>query len=86
MIDAISILLGVIGVIVGVWAILDNRRLRTEREKAVILAHSMIDQAYAALIMIKPFFKELGGHGEYIKAVNNRLAAIDERRSDLTNL
>ena len=52
-----GVLTGITGIIVGaaigVAGILDNRRQRTKREKAVTAAFSAIERAYGTLIGVK---------------------------------
>jgi hypothetical protein len=52
-IDPPSLILGLAGLGVSVCAIIDNRRQRTRREKAVIAARSIIERVYGTLIGIK---------------------------------
>jgi hypothetical protein len=76
--------LGFLGLAATIWAVVDARRQRTAREKAVIAAHAVIERTYGLLIGIKPFVIPLGENHE--KAVNNGLSAIDQQRMKLDNL
>jgi hypothetical protein len=40
--------------VVAVWAVFDARRERSKREKAVVVANSLIERTYGLLIGIKP--------------------------------
>ena len=79
-----GLLLGIIGVGATIRAAFDARKQRTEREKAVIVAHSVIERTYGLLIGIKPFIIPLGKPHE--EAINDGLAAINEQRVSLKNL
>ena len=68
----------------AIWAAFDARRQRNEREKAVIVAHSVVERTYGLLIGIKPFVAPLGDM--HLAAVNDGLAAINQRRADLDKL
>jgi hypothetical protein len=74
-------LLGVALAIISWW---DARRQRNRRERAVIVAHSVIERTYGLLVGIKPFVSPLGE--EHKAAVNNGLAAIDQQRPTLDTL
>jgi len=80
----IGLLLGIVGVGATIWAAFDARRQRNKREKAVIVAHSVIERTYGLLIGIKPFVMPLGKPHE--DAINNGLAAIDQQRGSLKDL
>ncbi len=79
-----GVVLGLIGVAATIWAAFDARRQRNEREKAVIVAHSVVERTYGLLIGIKPFVAPLGDM--HLAAVNDGLAAINQRRADLDKL
>jgi hypothetical protein len=78
-----GVILAICGLGVSVFAIIDNRRLRGEREKAVIAAHGVIQRSYGLLIGIKPLVLSLPGAEA---AINNGLSAISEARTTLDNL
>jgi hypothetical protein len=69
---------------VSVFAILDNRRQRKEREKAVIAAHAVIERIYGLLIGIKPaIIPTLPG---LEAAINDGLAVINQQRTRIDAL
>jgi len=72
---------GLAGLGVSFYAIRDNRRQRTQREKAVIAAHSAIERAYGTLVGIKPAVNE-----NVHKAINDGLDAINQERETLKGL
>ena len=74
-------ILGLVGLGVSIYAILDNRRQRTQREKAVIAARSVIERAYGTLIGVKPAV-DPSVHA----AINDGLAAINQERENLNRL
>jgi hypothetical protein len=76
--------LGFLALAATIWAARDARRQRSEREKAVIAAHSVIERTYGLLIGIKPFVSPLGE--EHKAAVNDGLQAINQQREMLSNL
>jgi len=78
-------LVGVLATIaVGVWAVVDGRRQRSKRERAVIAAHRMVERTYGLLIGIKPAVEPLGA--SHVKAINDGLEAINQTRPQLENL
>jgi hypothetical protein len=79
-----GVLLGCLGVTATVWAAIDARRQRVEREKAVIAAHSVIERTYGLLIGMKPFIEPLGD--SHLKAVHDGLSAINQARIQLQAL
>ena len=79
-----GLVLGVLGLAATLWAAYDGRRQRSRREKAVIVAHEVVERAYGLLIGLKPPVSALGQM--YEDAMNDGLAAINERRGDLSNL
>jgi hypothetical protein len=74
-------ILGLAGLGVSIYAIRDNRRQRTQREKAVIAARSVIERAYGTLVSIKPAV-DVKVHA----AINDSLAAINQERDTLKSL
>ena len=74
-------ILGLTGLGVSIFAFLDNRRLRNEREKAVIAARETIGRVYGLLIGIKPAV-DASVHA----AINDGLAAINQERETLKHL
>ena len=74
----------IVTIVIGVWAVRDGRRLRNERERAVITAYAVIERTYGLLIGIKPSHATLGKAHE--QAVEDGLLAIDEQRHSLNNL
>lgn len=79
-----GVMLGIVGVTATILAAFDARRQRTEREKAVIVAHSVVERTYGLLIGIKPSVAGLGA--QYSIAVDDGLAAINQQRSELDKL
>jgi len=79
-----GLLLGFIGVAATIWAAFDARRQRNEREKAVIVAHSVIERTYGLLIGIKPFVAPLGEN--HLHAIDDGLGAINKQREVLAKL
>ena len=79
-----GLFLGFVGVAATIWAAIDARKQRTEREKAVIVAHSIIERTYGLLIGIKPFIVPLGI--PHIAAVDDGLSAINQQRVLLDKL
>jgi hypothetical protein len=79
-----GVVLGLIGVSATIWAAFDARRQRNEREKAVIVAHSVVERTYGLLIGIKPFVAPLGER--HLAAVDDGLMAINQQRADLNKL
>ncbi len=77
-------ILGIIGLGVAVFAIIDNRRQRTKREKAVIAARAVIERTYGTLIGIKPAVKPT--LPEVAKAIDDGLSAINQERATLDAL
>jgi hypothetical protein len=77
-------LLGLISLVVAVWAVVDARHQRSKREKAVIAARSVIERTYGFLIGIKPFLMPLGE--DHKAAINNALQAIDQQRPGIAEL
>lgn len=80
----VGVILGVVGIAATVWAAFDARKQRSEREKAVIVAHGIVERTYGLLIGLKPPVAALGPM--YEAAMNDGLAAINERRKDLSDL
>ncbi len=78
-----GVILAIAGLGVSVFAIIDNRRLRGEREKAVIAAHGVIQRSYGLLIGIKPVVKSIPGAEA---AINDGLSAINQARATLDKL
>ncbi len=74
--------LSALGIGVSVFAIRDNRRLRNERERAVIAAHATIERVYGLLIGIKP---AVAG-GNVTAAIDDGLDAINQQRNNLNGL
>ena len=87
-VGVVGIFVGLFGVVatvaVGLWAVIDGRRQRSKREKAVIVANATIERTYGLLIGIKPFVAPLGE--AHLAATNDGLAAINQRRASLENL
>ena len=79
-----GVVVDIVGVLVSVYAIKDLRRVRSQREKAVIAAHSVIERAYGTLTGLKPDVCTLGPNHE--KAINDGLAAFNVRREELKHL
>jgi hypothetical protein len=77
----VDTILGLAGLGVSVFAIIDNRHQRSQREKAVIAARSVIERAYGTLIGIKP-----GVAANAALAVNDALAAINQARNTQKSL
>jgi hypothetical protein len=77
----LDIILGLAGLGVSIYAISDNKRQRTQREKAVIAARSVIERAYGTLVGIKPAV-DTNVH----PAINDALAAINQEREKLNSL
>ena len=82
--DLLSILLGILGLVVSVFAIIDNRRQRTKREQAVMAARATIERIYGLLIGIKPAITSTVPGIE--SAVNDGLSAINQERDKLDAL
>ncbi|OXC73831.1 hypothetical protein [Caballeronia sordidicola] len=80
----LGLVFGLLGLAATLLAAWDSRRQRTRREKAVIVAHEVVERTYGLLIGLKPPVAALGQM--YEEAMNDGLAAIDERRGDLSNL
>ncbi|MGB7912526.1 MAG: hypothetical protein WCF59_09900 [Desulfobaccales bacterium] len=80
----INTALGIIGLCVSVFAILDNRRQRSEREKAVIAANAVIERVYGVLVGIKPGIIQTMPNFE--SAINDGLATVNEQRQKLGKL
>jgi hypothetical protein len=74
-------ILGLAGLSVSIYAIWDNKRQRTQREKAVIAARSVIERAYGTLVGIKPALAT-----NVHLAINDSLAAINQERETLKSL
>lgn len=79
-----GIVIGLIGVLATIWAAIDARRQRSEREKAVIAAHAVIERTYGLLIGIKPLIQPLGN--AHIAAIDDGLSAINQQRTELKKL
>jgi hypothetical protein len=77
-------LVGMAGLGVALYAIIDNRRERNKREKAISAAREMIERTYGLLIGIKPAVSptlpEVG------KAIDDGLSAINQQREKLASL
>jgi hypothetical protein len=76
-------ILGICALGVSVFAVIDARRQRTKREKAVIAAHAAIARSYGLLIGIKPLITSLSGAEA---AINDGLSAINQERKTLDAL
>lgn len=63
-----------------IWAVNDARRQRTERERAAIVAHSVVERTYGLLIGMKPFIAPLGA--THLAAIDDGLEAINQQRGD----
>ena len=81
--DVLGIVSLILGLGISVFAIIDNRRLRGEREKAVIAVRGVIDRSYGVLIGLKPLVKSLPGAEA---AINDVLSAINQERATLDRL
>jgi hypothetical protein len=79
-----GLILGFIGVMATIWAAFDARRQRNEREKAVIVAYSVIERTYGLLIALKPSVAPLGT--PHVAAIEDGLLAINQQRSELKKL
>jgi hypothetical protein len=93
LIGLIGLFLTVLGLAVSVFAVIDIRRQRSRREKAVIAARSIIERAYASLIHLKPAIVTLGAtqpdsgpHKAIVTAINDTLEAINQQRDSLKSL
>jgi len=75
---------GLVGIVISIYAIADSRRQRTGREKAVIAARATIERAYGLLIGIKPGVEPT--LPSIAKAIDNGLSAIDQEREELAAL
>jgi len=73
--------LGLAGIGVGVFGVLDARRERSRREKAVIAARAVIERTYGILETLKP---SLGA--QYTAVINDGLAFINQERPKLEKL
>ena len=80
----VSALLGLAGIGVSVFAIIDNRRQRSQREKAVIAAQAVIDRVYGLLVGIKSGVEQTSPH--IIAAINDGLSAINQKRELVKSL
>ena len=74
-------ILGLAGLGISIYAIWDNKRQRSQREKAVIAARSVIERAYGTLVGIKSAV-DTSVHA----AINDSLAAINQERETLKSL
>ncbi|MGF6534302.1 hypothetical protein P3T20_005106 [Paraburkholderia sp. GAS206C] len=79
-----GLVLGALGLAATLWAACDGRRQRRKREKAVIVAHEVVERTYGLLIGLKPPVATLGQM--YLQAIDDGLDAINARRGDLSNL
>jgi hypothetical protein len=86
-------ILGFTGLGVSVFAIVDIRRQRSQREKAVIAARAVIERAYGSLIHLKPAIVALGaGRADsasqkaMIAAIDDTLEAINQQRDSIKAL
>jgi hypothetical protein len=79
-----GLVLGLVGLVATLLAAFDARRQRNNREKAVIVAFSVIERTYGLLIGIKPSVAPLGQM--HLDAVNDGLAAINQQRGALNKL
>jgi hypothetical protein len=80
----VDTLLGIAGLAASVFAIIDNRRQRSQREKAVIAARATIERIYGLLIGIKPAVAPTRPDVE--AAINDGLSAINQERQKLNAL
>jgi hypothetical protein len=69
------------GIGVSIFAIIDNRRQRTQREKAVIAAHATFEHVYELPIGIKPVVATVR-----VPAIDDGLSAISEDHKKLNAL
>jgi hypothetical protein len=87
MLDSI---LGILGLAVAVFSIVDNRRQRNQREKAVIAAREVIQRVYGALIGLKPAIVAVQSDPDTSKAIllamNDTLEAMNQQREILKSL
>jgi hypothetical protein len=74
----IDTILGLAGLGVSTFAIIDNRRQRNQREKAVIAARTTIERIYGLLIGIKPAVD--AEKVTLVAAINDGLSAINKER------
>ena len=78
LVTMIDTILGIAGLGVSTFAIIDNRRQRKQREKAVIAARATIDRIYGLLIGIKPAV--VPARPDVEAAINDGLSAINQER------
>ena len=83
--DILSYIFGLCGLGVSVFAIIDNRRQRTKRERAVLAARAIIERTYGLLIGIKPAAISSPVPGVEA-AINDGLFAINQQRETLHRL
>jgi hypothetical protein len=79
----IDTFLGILGLGVSFFAIIDNRHQRSAREKAVIAAHAVIERTYGLLIGLKPSVETLPN---VQTAINDGLSAVNKERDNLAAL
>jgi uncharacterized membrane protein HdeD (DUF308 family) len=77
----LTTLFGIAGVVVGIFAVVDARRERSKRERAVIAARALIERNYGMWIVMKPAVS-----GQFEHAINDGLEAINAARTTLEAL
>ena len=82
-IGLLGVALSILGLGVSAYAIHDNRRLRTAREKAVAAAFEMYGRSYGTLIGIKPAVND---RPDVTVAINDGLTDLREQRGKLAGL
>jgi hypothetical protein len=86
-------LIALISLAAGIFAVLDSRRQRNRREKAVIAAREVIQRAYGSLIHLKGAVAAFGSsHTDpkpqeaIILAIDDTLEAINQQRDSIQSL
>ncbi len=77
-------LLGILGIGATMWAAVDARRLRSQRERAVVSANKVIARSEGLLIGLKPSVPAT--NGALIKAIDDGLDAIKLQREAIAEL
>jgi hypothetical protein len=86
MLEALSFVVGILGLGAWIFAFMDNRRERNARVKAIIAAHRAIERAYGLLIGIKAHDPALtDAINDGIKAINDERAKLDGLVDSLSN-
>lgn len=82
-VTALSVIMTIIGTLVGVFGTWYGLRARTQREKAVIITHGLVERLAGLLVGVKA---SCTNNPAAIQALNDGLGGIKQARQSLQDL